>query len=72
MNAIILSAIWGIIMMFSAVFIKSKSVPKYLALAAVILIFIANAIELNSGVSFFNIDVHDMLRKVVLTLLLLQ
>ena len=62
MNAIILSAIWGIIMMFSAVFIKSKSVPKYLALAAVILIFIANAIELNSGVSFFNIDVHDMLR----------
>ncbi len=61
MNAIILSAIWGIVMMFSAVFIKSKAVPKYLALAGVILVFFANAIELNSGRSFFSIDVHDML-----------
>ena len=61
MNAIILSAIWGIVMMFSAVFIKSKSVPKYLALAGILLIFVANALELNNGQSFFNIDVHDML-----------
>ncbi len=61
MNAIILSAIWGIVMMFSAVFIKNKSVPKYLALAGIALLFIANGIELNSGRSFFNIDVHGML-----------
>ncbi len=62
MNAIILSAIWGILMMFSAVFIKSKTAPKYIALAGIILIFAANAIELYSGNSFFTIDVHDMLR----------
>lgn len=62
MNAIILSAIWGIVMMFSAVFIKSKSAPKYLALVGIALIFVANAMELNSGFILFNIDFHDMLR----------
>lgn len=62
MNAIILSAIWGIVMMFAAVFIKSKAVPKYLAIAGIILIFIANAMELNSGITWFKFDVHDMLR----------
>jgi NADH-quinone oxidoreductase subunit N len=62
MNAIIFSAIWGVVMMFSGVFIKSKSTPKYLAIAGILLIFITNAIELNSGVSLFKFDVHDMLR----------
>ncbi len=62
MNAIILSAIWGVVMMFSGVFIKNKATPKYLGIAGIVLIFIANAIELNTGNSFFNIDVHEMLR----------
>lgn len=62
MNAIILSAIWGVVMMFSGVFIKSKATPKYLALTGIVLIFIANGIELNTGTSFFKFDVHDMLR----------
>lgn len=62
MNAIILSAIWGIVMMFSAVFIKSKTVPKYIALVGIALIFIANALELNSGILLFNVDTHEMLR----------
>ena len=62
MNAIIFSAIWGIVMMFAGVFIKSKTIPKYLAIAGIILIFIANGIELNTGVSFFHFDVHDMIR----------
>lgn len=47
MNAILLSAIWGVIMMFSGVFIKSKSAPKYLALAGILVIFIANMAEMN-------------------------
>lgn len=47
MNAILLSAIWGVIMMFSGVFIKSKSTPKYLALAGILVIFIANLAEMN-------------------------
>lgn len=61
MNAIIFSAIWGIVMMFSGVFIKSKATPKYLAILGIVMIFIANAMELNSGVSFFNLNVHNML-----------
>lgn len=62
MNAIVLTAIWGVIMMFTGAFVKSKTLPKYLAIIGLVLIFIANAVELNTGISFFNIDVHDMLR----------
>jgi NADH-quinone oxidoreductase subunit N len=62
MNAIIFSAIWGIVMMFSAVFIKSKTIPKWIALAGMALLFIVNALELNSGHALFNINAKDMLR----------
>lgn len=62
MNAIIFSAIWGVVMMFAGAFVRSKTMPKYLAIAGIILIFIANGIELNTGVSFFSLDVKDMLR----------
>lgn len=62
MNAIILSAIWGIVMMFSGVFIKSKTAPKYIALAGIFLIFLANAAELYNGFLLFQVDTHDMLR----------
>ncbi len=64
MNAILLSAIWGVVMMFSGVFIKDKSIPKYLAIAGVLIIFIANALELdafNMGAMHFNIDTREML-----------
>jgi NADH-quinone oxidoreductase subunit N len=65
MNAIIISAIWGIIMMFSGVFIKSKTTPKYLAIAGAILLFIVNALELNvfnaSKILQINIDTKEML-----------
>jgi NADH-quinone oxidoreductase subunit N len=62
MNAIILSAVWGIIMMFCGVFIKSKTAPKYIALTGLILIFIANAVELNTHQSLFQFDYKEMLR----------
>lgn len=62
MNVILFSAVWGIVMMFAGVFIKSKTIPKYLAIAGIVLIFIANAIELNTGHAFFNIDTKEMLR----------
>jgi NADH-quinone oxidoreductase subunit N len=62
MNAIIFSAAWGIVMMFSAVFIKSKTAPKWIAIAGMVLLFIVNAIELNSGVPLFNFNGQDMLR----------
>lgn len=62
MNAIILTAVWGVIMMFGGVFIKSKTTPKYLAIAGVAFILLANICELYTGNPFsvFNIDTRDM------------
>lgn len=66
MNAILLSAIWGVVMMFSGVFIKSKSIPKYLAIAGIVLLFIATLLEMNvfnlaGGPLYFHIDTKEML-----------
>ena len=65
MNAIIISAIWGIVMMFSGVFIKSKLLPKYMAIVGIILLFIANALELNvlntARTFIIPIDTREML-----------
>ena len=64
MNAILLSAIWGVLMMFSGVFIKSKTIPKYLAIVGIIILFVANACELDAfglGIMQFSIDTKEML-----------
>ncbi|MEP6711674.1 MAG: NADH-quinone oxidoreductase subunit N [Ferruginibacter sp.] len=61
MNAIIFSAAWGIVMMFSGVFIRNKTTPKSLALIGILLLFITNGIELYRGTPFFNIDTMEML-----------
>ena len=66
MNAILLSAIWGVVMMFSGVFIKSKSTPKYLAIAGIVVLFIATLLEMNvfnlaGGALYFHIDTKEML-----------
>ncbi len=64
MNAILFSAIWGVVMMFSGVFIKNISIPKYLAIAGIIILFIANAFELNAfgcGALYVHIDTREML-----------
>ncbi|MDB5202597.1 MAG: NADH-quinone oxidoreductase subunit [Ferruginibacter sp.] len=62
MNAIVFSAVWGILMMFSGVFVKSKATPKYLAIAGIILLLVVNGMELYTGQALFNIDTKDMLR----------
>ncbi|HTB52415.1 MAG TPA: NADH-quinone oxidoreductase subunit N [Ferruginibacter sp.] len=70
MNAIILTAIWGIVMMFGGVFMKSKTAPKYWAMAGLAVILIANSFELYYGKpfyvgigddSFLTIDVKNMI-----------
>ncbi|MBC7889117.1 MAG: NADH-quinone oxidoreductase subunit N [Ferruginibacter sp.] len=61
MNAIILTAIWGIILMFGGVFFKNKATPKYWAIAGLVAIIIANCLELQSGEPFFAINVSNML-----------
>jgi NADH-quinone oxidoreductase subunit N len=61
MNAIILTTIWGVVMMLGGAFIKSKATPKYLAIFGLAVILIANCVQINSGISFFTIDVKEML-----------
>jgi NADH-quinone oxidoreductase subunit N len=61
MNAIILTAIWGVVMMLGGAFIKNKATPKYLAIFGLIVILIANCMQLNSGMPFFTVDVKEML-----------
>lgn len=62
MNAIILSAIWGVIMMFCGVFIKSKTTPKYIAIAGLVGILSSSILEFLNHKSFFKIQINDMLR----------
>ncbi len=48
-------------MMLGGAFIKSKSTPKYLAIFGLVVILIANCMQINSGMSFFTMDVKEML-----------
>jgi NADH-quinone oxidoreductase subunit N len=60
MNAIIVSAIWGVVMMYSGIVLKNKSSVKYVALAGVMALLIANGLEF-MGQPFFQIDTRGML-----------
>jgi NADH-quinone oxidoreductase subunit N len=61
MNAIILTAVWGIIMMFGGVFFKSKNTPLYWAVGGIVLILAANCYELFMQQPFFEINLKGML-----------
>ena len=60
MNAIILSALWGVVMMFGGVFFKKRTTPKYWAIAGIVIILFANILEF-SGTHLFNVDTKGML-----------
>ena len=60
MNAIILSALWGVVMMFGGVFFKKSTTPKYWAIAGIVIILFANILEF-SGTQLFNVDTKGML-----------
>lgn len=61
MNAIILTAVWGIVMMFGGIFFKKKSTPKYWAIAGIIIILAANIFEF-FGMPLFTVNTRGMLR----------
>jgi NADH-quinone oxidoreductase subunit N len=60
MNALILTAVWGVVMMFSSVLIKNKAVIRNLAILGLIVVLAANILEM-SGTVFFNIDTKGMI-----------
>jgi len=61
MNEIIFTAIWGIVMMLAGAFIKNKGTAKYLAIGGLVLIIIANCVELYYREPLLSIDVKGML-----------
>lgn len=60
MNALILSAVWGVVMMFSGIFFKEKGSAKYMAIAGSALLLGLNTVEM-TGSSFFDINTAGMI-----------
>ncbi|GAB3008995.1 NADH-quinone oxidoreductase subunit N [Niabella terrae] len=56
MNALVLSAIFGVVMMFSGVLLKKSAPIKVLAIVAMALLLIVNCMEMR-GIRFFHFDV---------------
>ncbi|MFN8244097.1 MAG: NADH-quinone oxidoreductase subunit N [Ferruginibacter sp.] len=64
MNAIILTAVWGVVMMLGGAFFKNRRLPHLLAIAGMLLVLFANAYELwmrDPLPLFAGIEVNDML-----------
>ncbi len=60
MNSIITSAILGVIMMFSGIFLKKNSSIVALGILAIAILFLMAALDM-SGYHYFPVDTHNML-----------
>jgi NADH-quinone oxidoreductase subunit N len=60
MNVIILSAIWGVLMMYVGFIGKSKNLPTYIAIAGMIFLLVVNWMEY-LGIGLFDINTKGML-----------
>jgi NADH-quinone oxidoreductase subunit N len=60
MNAIILSALLGVLMMFSSILIQNKTVVRNIAVAGLLILLIGNLLNTYTGYSL-TIDTHNML-----------
>jgi|GEM_PF-3221736 len=60
MNAIILSALLGVVMMFSGIITNNKSVLKYIAAAGLLLLIAANLLD-TYALFKININTHGLL-----------
>jgi NADH-quinone oxidoreductase subunit N len=60
MNAIIFSGIWGVIMMFTGLFVKKPAASRVVGVLGIILLVVVNVLEL-SGFPLFEFDTKGML-----------
>ena len=60
MNAIIISAIWGIVLMFSGIFTENRSTIRGVAIAGMVLLLVVNYLDM-TGHHLFVINTHKML-----------
>ena len=61
MNAIILSALSGVLMMFTGILTQNKIRIRNTAIAAAVVLLIGNLLNVYTGISF-QIETHNMLR----------
>ena len=60
MNVLILSALSGVIMMFSGLLLKNNAAVRNLAITLLLALIVANVLELR-GITFFHVDVKGMM-----------
>lgn len=60
MNALILSAVLGVVMMFSGILLKRKNAVRNVAITGMLLLLLVNILEMR-GTTFFNIDSRGMM-----------
>lgn len=60
MNALILSAVLGVVMMFSGLWFKDKAVVRTIAIAGLLLLLVSNVLEMN-GISYFKVNTFGMM-----------
>ncbi|HEY2720920.1 MAG TPA: NADH-quinone oxidoreductase subunit N [Chitinophagaceae bacterium] len=60
MNALLATAVFGVIMMFSSLLLKSKAAIRNLAIFGLIIVLASNVLEI-SGMVFFKIDTRGMI-----------
>ncbi|HTS45103.1 MAG TPA: NADH-quinone oxidoreductase subunit N [Puia sp.] len=60
MNAIVISAVWGVVMMFSGVLFRQQDRIRLMAEAGLVILLAANILDM-SGTHFFPVDTHNML-----------
>lgn len=60
MNALIISAVLGVVMMFSGILLKQKSSIRTVAVAGILLLLVMSILDLN-GIALFTIDTKEMI-----------
>ena len=60
MNALLLSAVFGVIMMFSGIMLKQKSMVRNIAIGGMMLLLLVNILEM-CGTVFFKFDTRGMM-----------
>ena len=60
MNALIISAVFGVIMMFTGLLVKEKSVQRTIAIIGVAVLLLVNILEM-SGIHFFKVNTEGFM-----------
>ncbi len=61
MNAIIISALWGVLMMFSGIYSRNNTTIRLMAIIGVIVLLVSNVLDLGGYHFFGAINTHNML-----------